>query len=148
MTCEIPESKRQSSRISNQPDRYGQNTLTVKHLLIPNKFNISSAMSVVTMENNLLEVDINTSSKKKRKKIITENSEEIKSDSSKTKSKKTKPNADNNQPVEVCCYDNCLVFHNDLETCGTSNCYKKFHHSCQNNIDEAQFHGKFEDVFG
>ena len=148
MTCAIPESKRQSLRISNRPDRYGQNTLTVKHLLIPNKFNISSAMSVVTMENNLLEVDINTSSKKKRKKIITENSEEIKSDSSKTKSKKTKPNADNNQPVEVCCYDNCLVLHNDLETCGTSNCYKKLHHSCQNNIDEAQFNGKFEDVFG
>ena len=134
-------------------------------------------MSVVTMDNNLLEVDINTSSKKKRKSINTENSEEIKSVSStkktkskktkpnadntenseeiksdsstkKTKTKKIKPNADNNQPVEVCCYDNCLVLHNDLETCGTSNCYKKFHHSCQNNIDEAQFHSKFEDRFG
>ena len=57
MTCEVPETKRQSSRISNQPDRYGQNILTVKHLLVSNKFNISSAMSVVTMDNNLLEVD-------------------------------------------------------------------------------------------
>ena len=87
MTCAIPESKRQSLRISNRPDRYGQNTLTVKHLLIPNKFNISSAMSVVTMDNNLLEVDNNNSSKKKRKSINTENSEEIKSVSSTKKTK-------------------------------------------------------------
>ena len=68
MTCEVPESKRQSSRISNQPDRYGQNTLTVKYLLVSNKFNISSAMSVVTMDNNLLEVDKNNASKKKKKR--------------------------------------------------------------------------------
>ena len=40
------------------------------------------------------------------------------------------------------------MLHNDLETCGTSNCYKKLHHSCHHNIDEAQFNGKFEDVFG
>ena len=57
MICEVPETKRQSSRISNQPDRYGQNSLTVKHLLFLNKFNISSATSVVTIDNILLEVD-------------------------------------------------------------------------------------------
>ena len=88
MTCEIPETKRQSLRISNQPDRYGQKNLTVKHLLFPNKFNIPSAMSVVTIDNNLLEVDNEYSSKKKRKSINTENSE-IDSVSS---TKKTKPN--------------------------------------------------------
>ena len=71
--CEVPETKRQSSRISNQPDRYGQNNLTVKHLLFPNKFNISSAMSVVTID-NMLGVDKESSIKKKRKSIKTENS--------------------------------------------------------------------------
>ena len=72
MMCEVPETKRQSSRISNLPDRYGQNNLTVKHLLFPNKFNISSAMSVVTIDNTL-RVDKESSVKKKRKGINTEN---------------------------------------------------------------------------
>ena len=48
----------------------------------------------------------------------------------------------------MCSYGNCLYPNNDLETCGTSNCYKKLHHFCQTNIDEAQFNGKFEDLFG
>ena len=67
MTCEVPETKSQFSRISNQLDRHGQNNLTIKHFCFPNKFNISSAMSVVTMDNNLLEVDKEYSSKKKEK---------------------------------------------------------------------------------
>ena len=48
-------------------------------------------MSVVTMDNNLLEVDKEYSSKKKRKSINTENSEEIKSVSL---TKKTKLNTE------------------------------------------------------
>ena len=53
MMCEVPETKRQSSRISNLPDRYDQNNLIVKHLLFTNKFNISSVMSVVAIDNTL-----------------------------------------------------------------------------------------------
>ena len=37
MMCQVPETKRQSSRISIKPDRYSQNNLTVKHLLFPKK---------------------------------------------------------------------------------------------------------------
>ena len=61
--CEVPETKRQSSRISNLPERYGQNNLTVKHLLFPNNVNISSATSVVTIDNTL-RVDKESSVKK------------------------------------------------------------------------------------
>ena len=48
----------------------------------------------------------------------------------------------------MCSYGNCLYPHVDLETCGTRNYYKKLHHICQTNIDEAQWNGKFEDVCG
>ena len=47
----------------------------------------------------------------------------------------------------MCSYGNCLYPYVDLETCGTSNCYKKLHHICQTNIDEAQWNGKFEELF-
>ena len=53
MMCQVPETKRQSSRISIKPDRYGQNNLTVKHLLFPKNVNVSSAMSVPTIDNML-----------------------------------------------------------------------------------------------
>ena len=36
----------------------------------------------------------------------------------------------------------------DLETCGTIYCYKKLHHIFQTNIDEEQWNGKFEQLFG
>ena len=51
MKCKLPETKRQSSRISMEPDRYGQNTLTVKVLLFPK--HISSTMSVITIDDTL-----------------------------------------------------------------------------------------------
>ena len=51
LKCQVPEIKRQSSRISMEPDRYGQNTLTIKHILIPK--NDVSAMSVLTIDNTL-----------------------------------------------------------------------------------------------
>ena len=70
--CQVPATKRKSLRISNLPDRYGQNNLTVKHLLFPNNINISSAMSVDTIDNTL-RVDKESSVKKKRKGINTEN---------------------------------------------------------------------------
>ena len=88
MIYEVPETKRQSSRISNQPDRYGQNNLTVKHLLFLNKFNISSATSVVTIDNTL-GVDKESSVKKKRKSINTKNN-------SVTLTKKIKPISEEN----------------------------------------------------
>ena len=37
MKCKLPEIKRQSWRISMEPDINGQNNLTVKHLLFPKK---------------------------------------------------------------------------------------------------------------
>ena len=49
MKFNLPETKRQSSRISMESDRYGQNNLTVKHLLFPK--NVSSAISVITIDN-------------------------------------------------------------------------------------------------
>ena len=119
MMCEVPETKRQSSRISNQPDRYGQNNLTVKHLLFSNKFNISSAINVVTID-NMLGVDKESSVKKKKKGINTENTE----NNSVTLTKKTKPINEENQPdltdltnVEVCSCQNCLYPTLTLENC-------------------------------
>ena len=147
MKCQVPETKRQSSRISMKPDRYGQNNLTVKHLLFPNNINISSAMSVVTIDNTL-GVDKESSVKKKRKGINTENSE----NNFVTLSKKTKPINEENQPdltnVVVCSYQNRLYPDLTLENCGTSNCTNKLHHMCQQNIDEEQYNGQFESVFG
>ena len=35
-----------------------------------------------------------------------------------------------------------------VEYCGTSNCTNKLHHIYQQNIDEAQYNGQFESVFG
>ena len=51
MKCQVPETKRQSSRIIIEPDRYGQNNLTVKNLLFHK--NVSSARSVLTIDNTL-----------------------------------------------------------------------------------------------
>ena len=51
MKCQVPEIERQSSRISMEPYRYSQNNLTVNHLLFPK--NISSAMSVLTIDNTV-----------------------------------------------------------------------------------------------
>ena len=57
-----------------------------------------------------------------------------------------------NQPdlidVGVCSYQNCLYQNLTLEHCGTSNCTNKLHHMCQQNIDEEQYNGQFESVFG
>ena len=50
---QVPENQCQSWRISMEPDRYGQNNLTVKHLLFPKNVNVSSAMSVPTIDNML-----------------------------------------------------------------------------------------------
>ena len=47
-----------------EPDRYGQNNLTVKHLLFPK--NISSAMSVITIDNTLRGNKESISSSKKK----------------------------------------------------------------------------------
>ena len=69
----------------------------------------------------------------KKKSINTENSE-IKCVSL---TKKTNPITEKNQAcltdltnVEVCSYGNCLYPHVNLESCGTTNCYKKLHHIC------------------
>ena len=133
-----------------EPDRYGQNNLTVKHLLFSNNVNVSSAMSVVTID-NALRVDKESSVKNKRKGINTENTE----NNSVTLTKKTKAIDEENQPdltdltnVEVCSCQNCLYPNLTLENFGTSNCIKKLHHICQTNIDEAQYHGNFERPFG
>ena len=115
--------------------------------MFSNKFNISSAINVVTID-NMLGVDKESSVKKKKKGINTENN-------SVTSTKKTKPINEDNQPdltdltnVEVCFYQNCLHPTLTLENGGTSNCIKKLHHICQVNIDEAQYNGNFERLFG
>ena len=51
MKCKLPKIKRQSWRISMEPDIYGQHNLTIKYLLFPK--NILSAMSVLTIDNTL-----------------------------------------------------------------------------------------------
>ena len=48
----------------------------------------------------------------------------------------------------MCSYQNCLYPTLTLDNCGTSNCIKKLHHICQTNIDEAQYNGNFERLFG
>ena len=57
-----------------------------------------------------------------------------------------------NQPdlsnVYMCPYQNCLYPNLMLENFGTSNCTNKLHHICQQNIDEAQYNGQFESLFG
>ena len=53
MKCQVPGTKRQSSRISMKPDRYGQNNLTVKHLLFSKNANVSFAMSIIAIDNAL-----------------------------------------------------------------------------------------------
>ena len=125
-----------------EPDRYGQNNLTVKHLLFPNNVNVSSTMSVLTIVNTL-RVNKESSVKKKRKGINTENTK----NNYVTLTKKTKSINEENQSdltkLEVCSYQNCLYPTLTLENCGTSNCTKKLHHICQTNIDEAQYNGNF-----
>ena len=56
ISYDVPETKRHSSRLSNKPNRYGQDNLTVNHVLLSNKLNMSSGMSVVTMD-KLLVID-------------------------------------------------------------------------------------------
>ena len=51
MKCKLPKIKRQSWRISMEPDINGQNNLTVKRLFFPK--NVSTAMSVLTIDNTL-----------------------------------------------------------------------------------------------
>ena len=101
-------------------------------------------MSVLTIDNTL-RVNKDSSVKKKRKGINTENN-------SVTLTKKTKAINEENQPdltnVDVCSYQNCLYSTLILENCGTSNCTNKLHHICQQNIDEAQYNGNFVRVFG
>ena len=75
LKCQVPETKRHSLRITMEPDRYCQNNLTVKHLLF--SINVSSAMSVLTIDNTLRgnkesissskKISSNKSIKKKRK---------------------------------------------------------------------------------
>ena len=45
-------------------------------------------------------------------------------------------------------YPNCMYPQLTLENYGTSSCPKKIHHICQQNIDELQYNGEFERVFG
>ena len=101
-------------------------------------------MSVLTID-NMLRVNKESSVKKKKKGINTENN-------SVTLTKKTKAIDEENQPdltnVDVCSYQNCLYSTLILENCGTSNCANKLHHMCQQNIDEAQYNGNFVRVFG
>ena len=104
-------------------------------------------MSVVTIDNTL-RVNKKSSVKKKKKGINTENTE----NNSVTLTKKTKAINEENQHnltnVEVCSYQNCVYPTLILENCGTSNCTKKLHNICQTNIDEAQYNGNFERLFG
>ena len=57
-----------------------------------------------------------------------------------------------NQPdlidVGVCSYQIFLYHNLTLENCGTSNCTNKLYHIYQQNIDEAQYNGQFESLFG
>ena len=88
--CQVPETNRQSSRISMEPNIYGQHNLTVKHLLFPKNVNFSSTMSVLTIDNTL-RFNKKNSVKKERKGINTENN-------SVTLTKKTKAINEENQP--------------------------------------------------
>ena len=101
-------------------------------------------MSVLTIDNTL-RVNKDSSVKKKRKGINTENN-------SVTLTKKTKAINEENQPaltnVDVCSYQNYLYLTLTLQNYGTSNCTNKSHYICQQNIDEAQYNGNFERVFG
>ena len=83
--------------------------------------------------------------KKKRKGKNTEND-------SVTITKKTKviigENHSDLTDVDACSYQNCVYPNLTLESCGTSNCTKNLHHICQQNIDEAQYVGQFERLYG
>ena len=61
----VPDTKRISSRVSSKPDRYGQNKPIVKHVLLDNENNMSSAISVITIDKSIA-IDNVTSAKKKR----------------------------------------------------------------------------------
>ena len=112
-------------------------------------------MSVSTIDNTLRsnkefissskKISSNKLVKKKRKGKNTEND-------SVTITKKTKviigENHSDLTDVDVCSYQNCVYPNLTLENCGTSNYTKNLHHICQQNIDEAQYDGQFERLYG
>ena len=69
---------------------------------------------------------------------------------SKQKKRKTQKEIDicDKNKKEVYSYSNCLNEQLKLEDCGMKNCTNKLDHLCQNNIDNASFDNKFEEIYG